>query len=468
MYSWVQLSHLVQWSGGSLKSPTSRDFTVSDISTDTRHLKKGDVFLALRGQNFDGHRFLQAAAEKGASLLISEENVETETPLLIVEDTLKAFARISKHLRSQFTKPVVAVTGSAGKSSTKDAIATLLGENVLKSPASFNNLLGVSKTLCLIQDTTAYAVLEMGMNASGEIAEMCEYFNPLAGLITNIGDAHIGKLGGQMGIYAAKKELFDYLASRPGKSLGVAVNVDDPLVERAFRESGASALKSLTYSTEGKEAAVRILEKKIDPHSGYLKLKLSAGAMPWSEELPVFGLHHAQNIAAGFAMGMLLGIETSTLRERVKKVLPASHRGEIHLLAEKITLIDESYNSNPTALTSSLNSLSKLASPRRRLLVIGEMRELGEFSDSLHRKVGEAFADLNASSSFELVGVGSQMRFFIEAVTARLPKSQCRLVENVTEAIDYVTKAVRPGDLCLVKGSRGVQLDKLVEHLRQN
>jgi UDP-N-acetylmuramoyl-tripeptide--D-alanyl-D-alanine ligase len=474
LFSWTRLSHLAEWCNASLESargPTNgpknaADIPVQALSTDTRSLKKGDVFLALKGENFDGHDFVEEAVKRGAGAVIAERKFPVAVPQLVVPDALRALAAIGAGLRSRFTGKVAAVTGSAGKSSTKDMVAALLGPDTVGSPASFNNLMGVSRTLCLVQDSTRYLMLEMGMNALGEIDELCRAFRPQVGAITNIGDAHIGKLGGKRGIYQAKKEMFDFLAHSP-ETAGVALNLDDELVVEAFQKSFAPGARAVRYSAAGRPADISIRRKEIDSRTGYLSLSLKVGETELDAHFAIFGLHHAQNLAAALSIAKLLGLSLEEMRGRFDRIRPAAHRGEILALSDERILIDESYNSNPTALTSSLTSLCDLDSSRRRVLVLGDMRELGEFSEKLHAEVGRSLAALAGKHRFPflLVGVGEQVTHLMAEVRRTFPDGAYARAGDADEALRILPGLLRPKDVLFVKGSRGIKLDRVVAGL---
>jgi len=468
LYSWVKLSHIAHWSGGQFVVPPSVDISISDLSTDTRSVKPGDLFVALRGERFDAHDYLTEAVDKGAAALIVERPVAANVPVIVVEDSLKALVCIAEKIREFFTGPVFAVTGSAGKSSTKDAIATLLGENTVASPASYNNLLGVSKTLCLVNSNTKHLVLEMGMNALGEIAEMCVHFRPKIGMITNIGDAHIGHLGGRENIFRAKKEMFDFLGAN-AETEGVAINSDDALVERAAQEALPPEVKKIRFSVRGKATDVSVKNVRMDPNTGFLLMTLTVGPRTESVELPVFGLHHAHNVAAAVACVQLRPDLHIDPFERLTAIRPAPHRGEIHRLTDDRILIDECYNSNPTALSSSLTSLKNLTPQRRRVLVLGEMRELGDYTERLHRQVGETIASTTAASPLLLIAVGNDAASFIDGLKVHRSDALCYQVSSCDKAIEILNQfPLQPSDLCLVKGSRGVKLEGVVHFLQKN
>jgi len=466
LYSWVKLSHLREWCKGK-EAGQWKDVPVSTLSTDSRSLKAGEVFLALKGDNFDGHAFIEQAAKLGAAAVISERPFDIPIPCLVVENTLTALVDIGRAIRNEFTGATIAITGSAGKSSTKEMLATLLGPHTVASPASFNNLMGVSRTLCLVKDDTRQLVLEMGMNALLEIKELCENFQPIAGLITNIGDAHIGKLGGREGVYQAKKELFDFLARTGNETVGMALNLDDSLVVRAYHEAFRFPVPTVTYSCEGNPADVRLVSRELDSESGALKLTLEVRGETATFSLPLFGFHQAQNIVAAVAGGLTLGGTFSEFRDRIAHIRAASHRGEVLRLSGGQVLIDESYNSNPTALRSSLESLCEISPARRRVLILGEMFELGEFAESLHRESGETFVTLQKQRPypFVLVGVGKGIGPLLEPVRAAFPQALIQSFPSHAEALPWVRSQMAASDVLFVKGSRGVQLDKLVASL---
>ncbi len=470
MLSWVTLDHLVRWTGGEATPGLPSKKNVPSLNSDSRTIKPGEVFAAIKGEAFDGHDFLKDVAARGALALIVEKKSKVDCPQIVVADTLKALVAIGEGIRDEFKGKVCCITGSAGKSSTKDMVATLLGDDTVSSPASFNNLLGVSKTLFLVKDSTKRLVLEMGMNASGELSEICRHFKPQAACITNIGDAHIGRLGGQRAIQLAKKEVFDYVATLGDKAIGVAVNIDDRLVRDAFEEAFKVKPKFLTYSDIGTAADVRIVSKAIDAETGFLSLKLEVQGKILQEKIPIFGSHQSQNIAAAAAMATLLGVTLDEIRTRLPKVRPASHRGEVHRLPQDVVLIDESYNSNPTALQSALDTLFGLSADRRRLLVLGEMRELGEFTEKLHKEVGETIVRLQGRSKAQVavVGVGAAVGSLLAPIKKVISESDCVQVASWEEAVEAVQKRLKPRDILFVKGSRGNKLDRLVAKFLPN
>ncbi len=466
MYSWIKLETLPSWTGGRWEGSAPLSMVIPSISTDSRHIEKGEVFLALKGPSFDGHEYLDEVAKRGAVAAIVEKKMPSRIPQLLVPDTLKALVAIGEKIRDAFPGPVLAITGSAGKSSTKEMVADLLGADTVRSPKSFNNILGVPRTLFLVKDATRFLVLEVGMNALGEIAEICRHFKPSQGLITNIGNAHVGKLGGQEKIAQAKKELFDALALRPNAQ--VVLNLDDPWVVKAYEDAFAKTPPTVTYSALGKEADVTVKSSSMDPQTGGLTLEMEIRGNQAKLPFRLFGLHQAHNIAAASAAALLNGVSPREILERLPALKSTSMRGELIGLNEGRTLIDESYNSNPAALAASLSSVAELDPARRRILVLGEMRELGEFSDALHAEVGLALVDLYKKKRFPflLVGVGNGFLPFLQAVERELPGIPCIAVPDTQHAIERLRALILPGDIVLVKGSRGIQLEAVVQWLR--
>ncbi|MFM8268982.1 MAG: UDP-N-acetylmuramoyl-tripeptide--D-alanyl-D-alanine ligase [Pseudomonadota bacterium] len=470
MFSQITLQDLVQWTNAKLSSSLPSSCLVTTLSSDSRTFKPGEVFIALSGESFDGHQFIQEVVEKGALAVIGEKKPASWThsvPFLEVASSLGAYVAIGKALRKKFRGKVLAVTGSAGKSSTKDMLGVLLGPHTLVSPKSFNNLLGVSKTLCLLEDQTKNLVLEMGMNGLGEIREMCENFRPEGGAITNIGDAHIGKLGGREGIYKAKKELFDWF-SKSDVCLGIALNLDDPMVVRAAQEAFVKPVKRVSFSARDSKADIFISERKIDSESGALSLKLKTGGGELAVKIPHFGIHHSYNLAASVAMARLADVSWKEIEERLPRVLPSESRGQITQLPNQITLIDESYNSNPSALISSLESVVLMNSNRRKLLVIGEMRELEQFSESLHREVGKQIGKIFSERAEQtlIFGVGEDTRVLLDGIQNVNSKISTFYADTVQRVEPQVIQSLESQDLVFVKGSRGVSLDSLVRTLK--
>lgn len=474
--SFLDLSDIVDNCGGSVLHGTPAKQALPPLSTDTRTLKPGEIFVALKGENFDGHQYIDKALEMGALAVVSEERPVKTPPQdrlwFHVPSSLGLLAALARRIREHFKGPVLAVTGSAGKSSTKTFLRHILGEGTAYSPASFNNLLGVSKTILGIPQGSERLILEIGMNALGEIQEICDTFTPDLGLITNIGTAHIGKLGSAENIRIAKKELFDALASRAstGTNVGVALNLDDPGIVRSFNEAFPRGIRKVTYSQKQPDADVFLSSRALDPETGALTVSVRYLGKTDNYRIPIFGLHQAENIAASIAGAILIGKGRASIHEGIGQVRSESHRGEVTLLRGNKVLLDEAYNSNPSALMASLQSCFQLNPSRRRVLVLGEMRELGEFSEALHSKVGTELAELHRTTQipFTLFAVGNGALPLKQTVEQALPSMTCHWFVDASSTEKPLLNALRDGDVVLVKGSRGVQLDKLLPALKNS
>lgn len=471
MFSSITFKKIAELTRGDLISEGDTEIKVTSISTDTRTLKPGDIYLALRGEHFDGNAFIPQAVKAGATGVICESSSILGIPTIKVKDSLRALITIGENLRSMFQGRVFAITGSAGKSSTKDMLNVLLGDLTVSSPASFNNLMGVSRTLCLVNEQTKNLVLEMGMNDFGEIAELCQRFRPHYGLITNIGDAHIGKLGGHEGIYLAKKEMFDFFA-KDSQTQGLALNADDPWVMEAYKSNFQTSLDRdfiiQSYSTKEPTADVFLENSSMDPETGFLKLEIKIKREQIAISLPIFGEHQAQNIIAAMAMAQLAGVSVSEIKGRLSNIRPASHRGEIILLSQNKIVIDETYNSNPKALISALSSLKKMAPLKRKVLVLGEMRELGAFSAALHEEIAAFLVDWvrEKNPSLLVMTVQGDAEKISEKLRTQCPEVSVVHVPSVEVAKERLISLLAPEDIVFIKGSRGIKLDLLLNSLK--
>jgi UDP-N-acetylmuramoyl-tripeptide--D-alanyl-D-alanine ligase len=398
------------------------------LSTDSRNIAPGDLFVPLRGERFDGHDYLSQAVRNGAAACLSDEVVAgLPVPVVRVEDTLRALGDIAAAYRLQLKGPLVAITGSAGKTTTKEMLASIL-ERIgpgLKTAGNFNNLIGLPLTLMKLQPDDQWAVLEMGTSALGEIERLTEIARPTIGVITNVGAAHLETLAGLDGVARAKGELV------AGLQGGVAVvNLDDP---RVAVLPIANGVKKLTYGL-AEEADIRaeaIVEE--DNRLGFTLVTRSARVT-------------IDDIVGG-----------------LDAFRPVAGRMNLFPLTCGGLVLDDCYNSNPLSATAALDALKKLDGRGRRIAVLGDMLELGPAAQELHRELGEkaaAVADL-------LIAVGS----FSEAVCAGAVKAGMNSdrVERLGSAGDAATllqDILRPGDLILVKGSRGVKLEQVVEILK--
>ncbi|MDE5107181.1 MAG: UDP-N-acetylmuramoyl-tripeptide--D-alanyl-D-alanine ligase, partial [Trichodesmium sp. St17_bin3_1_1] len=373
---------------------------ITSINTDTRNLQPGEGFLALRGNKFDGHNFVDEAIEKGASCVIvgqeytlsnEVEQLSNNIPILQVENPLKAYQKIARWWRHRFHIPVISITGSVGKTTTKELIATVLATQgkVLKTEANYNNEIGVPKTLLRLSADHNYAVVEMAMRGPGEIAELTNIANPTIGLITNVGTAHIGRLGSVEAIAEAKCEL---LREMSNNSIAILNYDDKRLIETATKFWSG---KTFTYGLEGGDLQGNLIDSKTIHVDGIDLL------------LPLPGSHNASNYLAALAVLKVLDgkdISTKTLFEPLTNnfsvQLPGS-RAKRYDLENDIVILDESYNAGLESMIAALNLLVETPG-KRHIAVLGTMKELGDKSVLFHEQVGNVVHNLNIDALFVL------------------------------------------------------------------
>jgi UDP-N-acetylmuramoyl-tripeptide--D-alanyl-D-alanine ligase len=431
---------------------------VSGYSIDSRTVNAGELFFAVRGARFDGHDFLEGALERGAvAAVVSRARVATlpdavlAAPLLIAEDPLMALQALAAHVRRRWGKHVVAITGSAGKTTTKEAVAVALGAklNVLKSRGNLNNGFGLPLELLRLEPEHDIAAVEMGMNHAGEIAALALIASPDWGVVTNVGTAHIENFSdGQAGIARAK---FELVASLPGS--GVAfLNCCDPYVSQFGRDFPGRVV----YFGDGPCADPQILETREDEEG--LHLKFRAGEREGELTLKLLGTHNASNAMAGLAVALEAGVDLDLAVAALSTLTAGDKRGQV-IHVDGATILNDSYNSNPEALRTMIRTLAARPA-QRRILVAGEMLELGEYGPDLHAACGRAAAE----AGLDLVaGVqGNAVHLAAAACTSGVASL---FLPSAEEAGLWLKQTLRPGDVALVKGSRGVHLERALEVL---
>jgi UDP-N-acetylmuramoyl-tripeptide--D-alanyl-D-alanine ligase len=425
-------------------------------SIDSRTVSAGDLFFAVRGDRLDGHDYVQAAFARGAvSAVVSRARVATlpdavlALPLLIAEDPLAALQSLAAHVRRRWGKRVVAITGSAGKTTTKEAVAAALGAqlNVLKSRGNLNNGFGLPLQLLRLEPQHEIAVVEMGMNHAGEIAALARIAIPDWGVVTNVGTAHIENFpDGQAGIARAKLEL---VAALPAS--GVAfLNCDDPYLSQFGREFQGRVI----YFGAGPCADPQTLDVREDLDG--LHVRFRAAQRTATLTLRLLGSHNASNAMAGLAVALEAGVDLDAAVRAIEGLTAGDSRGEI-IAVEGAIILNDSYNSNPEALRSMIHTLAARPATRR-ILVAGEMLELGDFGEKMHVACGQAAADAH----LDLVA-GVQGNAVHLAAAACAGGVASLFLPNAEEAGRWLKQILRPGDVVLVKGSRGVHLERAIE-----
>jgi len=434
---------------------------VQGYSIDSRTIAPGELFFAVRGERFDGHDFVSAAIERGAAAAVvsrarvaSLPDTALSIPLLVTEDPLAALQSLGAHVRRRWGKRVIAVTGSAGKTTTKDAIAAALGTkfSVLKSIGNLNNNYGLPLQLLRIEPEHEFAVIEMGMNHMGEIAALARIANPDWGVVTNVGMAHAENFsGGQAGIARAKFELVESLPAS-----GVAfLNCDDAYVSQFGRDFAGRAV----YFGRGPCADPQI--EDVEEDEGGLRIRYRAGDSERRLALRLLGGHNALNAMAALAVAREAGVDVEAAEAALETLTPGDKRGETLAIAGA-TILNDSYNSNPEALRSMIRTLAARPA-QRRILVAGEMLELGEYGPRLHAECGRAAAEAGLDM---VVGVRGNAEHLAAAACAGGVASL--FLPDAEAAGRWLAENLRTGDVVLVKGSRGVRLERAVEALKGN
>lgn len=451
-------------SGELIKGNPKAVFT--KVSTDTRQITEGDLFFALVGEKFDAHDFIDKAISGGAAGIVVNRPVQTgawQGTVIVVNDTLAGLQALARYNREQFTGLVIGVTGSNGKTTTKDMISSVLEQKfrTLKTQGNFNNHIGLPLTLLKLDNTYGAAVLEMGMRGLGEIDLLAGIAKPDGAVITNIGETHIERLGSVSNIAQAKGEILKHIRQE-----GFAVlNGDDSNV-RAQAEWCQGRV--IYYGTGGGVSllAVDITPKDSrtvakDGRSAPFSLKTPAGSIEIT--LPVPGRHNVLNAMAAAGVGLEAGLSLEEVKKGLENVTLTGMRLEI-TEGSSGTIIDDTYNANPASVKAALGILADMGAGRRKIAVLGDMYELGHRASEGHREVGVEAAKLKVDV---LITVGKLAEdIAIGATFADEPPAEVISLNTISEVKKYLPRVVRTGDVILVKGSRGMKMEEVVTTLR--
>jgi UDP-N-acetylmuramoyl-tripeptide--D-alanyl-D-alanine ligase len=448
----LSLRQIAEFAHGSLSAGDANQ-RVSKISTDSRTLGPGDFFVPLRGENFDGHRFVEQAAERGALGAMVEESWKGTTPksfaLIRVADTLIGYQTLAANYRKSLPLKVIAITGSNGKTSTKDFVAATLARKfrVTKTEGNFNNHVGLPQTMLAANSADEIAVWEIGMNHPGEIAALAKLAAPDAAIITNVGVAHIEFMRSREAIALEKGALAEAIV----ESGTVILNADD-----AFSASIAERTRAKIILAGVENGSVRATG--VSQSATGSQFTILEGAHRCRAQLPVPGIHMVQNAMLAVAAGRAFGLSLEECAAGLASTPLTKARLQIKEI-NGIQFIDDSYNANPDSMKAALRTLIELDADGRRIAVLGEMGELGNESDRGHREVGEEAAALGVD---ELIAVGATGAGIARAAEkAGLEKS--RSVASHEEAAELLAENVSPGDLILVKGSRSARMERVLE-----
>jgi UDP-N-acetylmuramoyl-tripeptide--D-alanyl-D-alanine ligase len=421
---------------------------IAGWSIDSRTIARGDCFFALRGPVFDGHDFVASVFERGAAVAIVDHETGVSGLQMVVPDTTVALQTLGRRARQLWGGTVVGVTGSAGKTTTKDTIASLLSTTYPtgRNMGNLNNHLGLPLSILRLPDDCKVAVLEMGMNHEGEIRELCAIAQPQIGVVTNVGWAHTENFAdGIEGIARAKSELIESLP-REGAAV---LNADDERV-RGFAKlhAGPSVLFGFAEAAD-----VRAENVILTPEGARFR------TLGVDFESPLAGRHGVSNVLAGIAVAHVMGIAPEKLREAVKTLSPGKMRGE-RSVRKGITIINDCYNANPEAMRSMLELLRDTPATRR-IAVLGEMLELGREAGPLHRNIGKFVAEQGIHAVIGIRGAG---RWMVDgAIAAGLSSGAALFFDTPEEAGEFLKDYLKSGDAVLFKGSRGVHVERALE-----
>ena len=422
--------------------------TLADVCTDTRKIQPGSLFVCLRGERFDGHSFASQAAQLGAAALLVDHPVDADVPQLVVTDTGKALLQLAGWYRRRFQLPVVGLTGSVGKTTTKEFIALVLGAkyNTLKTQGNLNNEIGVPQMLFRLEDSHTAAVIEMGMNHFGEISRLTRAVAPTVGLITNIGVSHIENLGSRAGILQAKLEILEGMA--PDAPL--IVNMDNDMLRTV--KLGDRPL--LTFAIDDQSADFTATDIAEQGSTTTFTVHHSTFTRPVT--IPTVGIHNVYNALAAMAVGYVTGVDPAAAAAALANYVPAGMRQNL-VQVGGVQVIEDCYNASPDSMRAALQTLGKLP-VHRRYAVLGAMLELGDYAKEAHTQVGKMAAENGIDG---VLAYGADAVYIVEAAK-QAGLENARLFDTKEALAQSLAQQVQPGDGVLFKGSRGMHLEDVM------
>lgn len=448
----------------------------TSVTWDSRDVIPGSLFAALPGERVDGHHFVSDARSKGAVAALVSYEVSASCPQILVDDTAQAFSRLAAFWRTQLKGTVIAITGSTGKTTTKDLIREILAlaGSVVATKSNQNNELGVPLTILNAQIDTDYVVVEMGMRGLGQIAELCEIAQPHWGVITNIGQSHCELLGSRENIARAKAELFQALPPE-GKAF---VNAENDYAESVmvFGELGSRGVSIVSVSTKEESSLSVTVELKVFARSISLDTQgrpsftlcvqgPSSPVQMASCALQLHGAHNVANACMASAVGIAAGIAHKDCASALARALPQEGRQSFKKTAQGALLIDDAYNASPDSMEASLTTFAALSVNGKRIAVLGDMGELGDLAEEAHHSVGRMAARLGIDT---MICAGELARDIAQgAIDAGLPQESVHMFDTATEALEHVKEKVNSGDAVLVKASHFMGFEDIVKGLMQ-
>ena len=482
----LSLAEIAQAIGAEQPSDSLEDVRVTGMTWDSRSVVPGDLYVALPGQRVDGHEFASSAVDAGAVAILASRPVDVVVPVIVTDDTSRAVTALAAYWRDRLTSTVIGVTGSSGKTTTKNLVRDVLSRelNVVATKANQNNELGVPATLLAADADTQAVIVEMGMRGLGQITELASIAKPKWGLVTNVGTSHMELLGSREAIAQAKAELYEALPEGRGLAF---VNADDEyaplmcassrLAERGvgivyYSGSGSDPVEEMADVRDGSFPFVWASDVEFDDFArptftlnavGFEQMELHYANGSKRCALEMRGYHNVTNACAAAAVGLASGMSLDSCCAALAAAQPEKGRQQVLTSATGITVVDDAYNANPDSMAASLAMFSSMGVSGRKIAVLGDMLELGDVAKESHRRVGE----LAASAGLDyLVCVGSLSRLAAEtACKAGMDQSAVRVCDDASAAYDMVADLVAPGDAVLVKASHSIGLERVAKGL---
>ena len=432
-----------------------------NFSKDTRQINEGDIYLGIKGEKVNGSIFYEDALKKGAKGCILQNVEVTEDVkqkyadrfIILVDNVVSALQKLAKYKRSLYNIPVIAITGSVGKTSTKDIIASVMQEkyNVLKTQGNYNNEIGMPLTILELKDHNAM-VLEMGMSALGEISLLTNIAKPTTAIITNIGSSHIGELGSRENILKAKLEIVEGLQEN-GK---LFINIDNDLLSKWYKSE-----RKENVFTYGIEEECNIKAYDINLHENDSSFKIKVDNVEYEVNVPVGGKHFIYNALGAIAIGLEYKIDINKIISGISKFELTKRRMEVIETNDNIKVINDSYNASYESIKAAIEYVCNIKS-NKKILVLGDVLELGDFSKKIHENIGAEVAKNNVDI---LVTVGSQAKYIAQKTKELSNNIDIYVCENNQEAADRVNKIKSKNDIILVKASNGMKFNEIVEKI---
>ncbi|GAA4857846.1 UDP-N-acetylmuramoyl-tripeptide--D-alanyl-D-alanine ligase [Paenibacillus vulneris] len=460
------LKQIADMAGGTLAYGDD-NLVIKGVSKDTRTLQEGNLYVPLIGESFDGHQFALDAMSKGAAATLwqnDHDNRPEGVPLILVDDTLKALQQLAKAYRLQLPVRIVGITGSNGKTTTKDMTASVLSASykVHKTLGNYNNHIGLPLTLLQLEEDTEVAVLEMGMSGRGEIRFLSEMAEPEIVVITNIGEAHLLQLGSREEIARAKTEILAGL-QQDGT---LVYNGDEPLIEKVLPELKAEGGMKATRVHHvrfgaNKDNDLYPSDTRMDAAGTHFRIERFDGV---SFYIPLLGFHNVVNALAAIAVGIHFAIPAAKIAEGLRASVMTGMRIEMLKAPSGLTILNDAYNASPTSMKAALSLLEELQGYRRKIVVLGDMLELGEREEDFHREIGR---QLNPATIDRVYVFGKLAQLISEEAATRYPAGRVHTFEDKSQMAQAVAAYAAPEDVVLVKGSRGMKLEQVVTLLQQ-